>query len=164
MPEETPPINPADYPSVPLAYDIAVTAYEMAHRQWDSVHQRIDVSLSFVTTVSIATPVAAEAVLAKPEFDSPLLLAAGALYVLIVVIALVARSFGSIAQISPRELHEQWLHLGVHEFRQRAIYWSGKHNDAARTLTGRKHLAANVMALFFVGEALLLIAWIATAG
>ena len=61
MPEETPPINPADYPSVPLAYDIAVTAYEMAHRQWDSVHQRIDVSLSFVTTVSIATPVAAEA-------------------------------------------------------------------------------------------------------
>lgn len=153
-----------EYPGTDLAYDIAVAAYDMAQRQWDSVHQRIDVSLSFVTTVTIATPVAGEAVLPNPDFSSPVLIAAGALYLLVVAIALVARSFGSITQISPRELHDRWLHLEGHEFRRRTVYWSGMHNGAARTLVGRKHLAANLMAALFVLEALLLIAWIVTAG
>lgn len=154
----------SQYPGADLAYGVAMAAYDMAQRQWDSVHQRIDVSLSFVTTVTIATPVAGEAVLTSPNFSSPALIAAGALYLLVVALALVARSFGSITQISPTELHENWLHLEGDEFRRRAIYWSGRHNDAARTLIGRKHLAANLMALLFVLEALLLIAWIVNAG
>ena len=158
-------MSPGDrYPGTDLAYDIAAAAYEMAQRQWDSAHQRIDVSLSFVTTVTIATPVAGEAVLANPDFSSPVLIAAGALYLLVVAIALVARSFGSITQISPRELHDRWLHLEADEFRRRAVYWSGVHNGAARALIGRKHLGANLMAALYVVEALLLIGWIVTAG
>ena len=83
---------------------------------------------------------------------------------MIVLLALVARSVGSIQQMSPRELQERWLHLEEGDFKMGIIDWSGKNNAHSRTLITRKHFAANAMALLFVVEALLLIAWSVTAG
>ncbi len=148
--------------AVDLAYEVALSAYVSAREQWESVHRRLDTLLSFVTTVTIATPVAAQAVLDDPDFSSPLLIGASTLYALIVLIALIARSFGAIRQISPRELHEQWLHLDGREFKLGIIDWSGRHSEQAQRLIARKSFAANFMALLFVTEALTLVAWIGT--
>ena len=147
-----------------MAYDIALGSYVSVREQWESVHRRLDTLLSFVTTVTIAAPVAAQAVLDHADFESPIVVSAGTVYVVIVLIALIARSFGAIQQISPRELHENWLNYAEEEFREGIIDWAGEHNDHAQVLIGRKNLAANVMALLFVAEALLLIAWIVTMG
>lgn len=149
--------------AVDLVYEIAVDAYASAREQWESVHRRIDTFLSFVTTVTIAAPVAAGAVFEDPDFSSPLLISAGAAYLVVVLLALVARSFGAIQQMSPKELQEQWLHLEEGEFKAGIIDWSGRHNARSRVIIARKHFAANTMALFFVVEALLLIAWIVAA-
>ena len=157
--EEVPRSNSA---AVGLAYEIALSAYVPAREQWENVHRRLDALLSFVTTLTIATPVAAQAVLDNPDFASPLLIGAGVVYALLVLIALVARSFGAIRQISPRELHEQWLHLDEREFKLGIIDWSGRHSDQAQRLIARKSFAANVMALLFVAEALTLVAWVGT--
>lgn len=146
-----------------MAYGIALSSYVSVREQWESVHRRLDTLLSFVTTVTIAAPVAAQAVLDDPEFDSPLVITAGALYVAIVLIALIARSFGAIRGISLRELNDEWLQLGEDAFKRGIIGWAGIHNDEAQVLIGRKNLAANAMALAFVAEALLLIAWIVAA-
>ena len=155
-------ISQSNSAAVDLAYGIALSAYVSAREQWENVHRRLDALLSFVTTLTIATPVAAQAVLDDPDFGSPLLIGAGALYALLVLIALTARSFGAIRQISPRELHEQWLHLDEGEFKLGIIDWSGRHSDQSQRLIARKSFAANVMALLFVAEALTLVAWIGT--
>ena len=149
---------------VELAYAIAVDTYASAREQWESVHRRLETLLSFVTTVTIAAPVAAEAVLDDPDFGSPLIITAGAIYLLVVLIALVARSFGAIRQISPRELSQQWLRLEEDEFRRGIIGWAGEHSDEAQTLIDRKNLAANVMALLFVTEAVMVTLWVVTTG
>lgn len=145
-----------------MAYGIALSSYVSVREQWESVHRRLDTFLSFVTTVTIAAPVAAQAVLDDPEFDSPLVITAGVLYVTIVLIALIARSFGAVRGISLQELNDEWLQLDEDTFQRGIIGWSGIHNDEAQVLIARKNLAANVMALAFVAETLLLIAWIVT--
>ena len=150
--------------AVGLAYEIALSAYVSAREQWESVHRRLDTLLSFVTTVTIAAPVAAQAVLDDPDFGSPLTITAGALYVIVVLLALVARSFGAIRGISLQELSDEWLHLGEDQFKRGIIVWAGIHNNQAQVLISRKNLAANVMAVLFVAEALLVIAWVVTKG
>ena len=150
----------AEYPGVDLAYDIAVQSYDLAERRWDGVNQRIDVFLSFVTTVTVAAPIVATAVLNNPDFRSPLLIAAGSVYLGLVVIALVVRSLGSLREISPKLLYEGWLHLDEDEFKQRLIFWAGQHADEARRKTYRKALAATFLAGLFVVEGALFLAWL----
>ncbi len=149
-----------EYPGTDLAYDIAVESYSLAERRRDAVHQRIDVLLSFVTTVTVAAPVIVASVFEEPNFNSPLLIAAGVVYLLLVVGALGARLVGSLRQISPKLLYERWLHLEEPEFKRRMIYWAGEHADAARKLTNLKALVATILAVLFVVEGALFLAWI----
>ena len=150
----------SEYPGVDLAYDIAVQSYDLAERRWDGVNQRIDVFLSFVTTVTVAAPIVATAVLSNPDFRSPLLIAAGSVYLGLVVIALVVRSLGSLREISPKLLYDGWLHLDEDEFKRRLIFWAGQHADEARRKTYRKALAATFLAGLFVVEGALFLAWL----
>ncbi|MCY3602374.1 MAG: hypothetical protein OXH12_04765 [Chloroflexi bacterium] len=149
-----------EYPGADLAYDIAVESFALAERRRDAVHQRIDVLLSFVTTVTVAAPVIVASVFQRPDFNSPLLLAAGGVYTLLVLGALGARLVGSLRQVSPKLLYERWLHLEEPEFKRRMIYWAGEYADEARKLTNLKALAATVMAVLFVVEGALFLAWI----
>ncbi len=141
------------------AYDIASRSYSYSQQAWDGANHRLDALLSFLTTVTIAVPVAVEAVLADP--DSPFLVAAGAVYLASVLLALVARSRGSLIQISPKELHDNWLYLDEFDFKTDLIYWAGEHGDAARKVLYRKAQAANLITAAFAGEALLFLIWIA---
>lgn len=158
--DEAPPVDPADYPGVALAYDIAVESYALAERRRDAVHQRIDTLLSFVTTVTVAALVVVAAVFENPDFGSPLLWAAGGAYALLVLAGLAARSWGSLQQISPKLLYEQWLHLDETEFRSRMIYWAGEHATEARKVTIRKAAVATGMSALFVAEGALFLIWL----
>ncbi len=158
--DETPQAGPADYPGVPLAYEIAIASYTLAERRRDAVHQRIDTLLSFATTVTVAALVIAVSVLEQPDFNSPLLWAAGVVYAVLVLSALTARLAGSLRQISPKLLYEQWLHLEEHEFKRQMIYWAGEYADEARKVTNWKAAAATGMAALFVAESALFLAWL----
>ena len=150
-----------DSAAVELAYGIAITAYGTAQQRRDSVHQRIEVLLSFVATVTAAALFAAEVVLDAPHFTSPLLIVAGSLFVVVLTVGLVARVVGSLQQVSPQELYDRWLHYGDLEFRRRIIYWSGQHNDRARKVTYRKERAADAMTLLFLVAGILFLVWLA---
>lgn len=149
-----------EYPGTDLAYDIAVSSYSLSERQWDAAHQRIDVLLSFVTTVTVAAPIVATAVLDSPDFRSPLLIAAGGVYLGFVVAALIVRSFGSLRQLSPKLLYDGWLHLDEAEFKRRMIFWAGQHADEARRKTYLKALAATLLVGLFVVEGALFLNWL----
>ena len=146
--------------AVRLAYDIAVESYALAERRRDAVHQRIDTLLSFVTTVTVAALVVVVSVFENPDLRSPLLWAAGAVYASLVLAGLTAKSWGSLRQVSPKLLHEQWLYLDEAEFRRRMIYWAGEHADEARNVTIRKATVATGMAVLFVAEGALFLAWL----
>ena len=149
-----------EYPGTDLAYDIAVASYSLAERRWDAVHQRIDVLLSFVTTVTVAAPIVAAAILEKPDFESPLLFAAGAVYLALVLVALVVRSTGSLRQLSPKRLYEGWLQLEEADFKRRMVYWAGEHADEARKQTYSKALAATLLVGLFAVEGALFLVWL----
>ena len=152
------------YPGTDLAYEIAVESYSRAERRWDAVHQRIDALLSFVTTVTVAAPVVAAALLESPDFKSPLLIAAGAVYLALVIGALSVRSMGSLRQLSPQLLYEGWLHLDEAEFKRRLIFWAGVHADQARRKTYGKAFAATLLAALFLVEGGLFLAWLVRGG
>ena len=149
-----------EYPGTDLAYDIAVESYALAERRRDAVHQRSEVFLSFATTVTVAAPVVVASVFADPDFRSPLLLAAGGVYLALVVLALVVRPLGSLRQISPKLLYEGWLHLPPAAFKRQMIYWAGVHSDQARRRTWLLAQIANAMVLFFVVEGTLFLVWL----
>ncbi len=96
--DSTKPVPPPQPAAVALAYEIAVSAYTSAREQGESVHRRIDTLLSFITTVTIAAPVAVEAVLESPSFSSPLLIGGIVLYMVTVVMALVAVHSGRFGE------------------------------------------------------------------
>ena len=149
-----------EYPGTDLAYDIAVASYSLSERRWDAIHQRIDVLLSFVTTLTVAAPVVTAAVLDEPDLESPLLLAAGATYLALVLVALVVRSTGSLRQLSPKRLYEDWLQLEETEFKRRMIYWAGEHADEARKQAYCKTLAATLLVGLFAIEGVLFLVWL----
>ena len=149
--------------AVALAYEIALNAYATAQQRRDSVHQRIEVLLSFVATVTAAALFAAEVVLDEPEFTSPLLIVAGVLFVVVVTVGLVARVVGALQQVSPQELYDRWLHYNDLEFKRRIVYWSAQHNDRARRITYRKERAADAMTILFLAAGILFLVWLAAA-
>ena len=160
MAEERSAQGGGEYPGADLAYDIAVESYALAERRRDAAHQRIEVFLSFVTTVTVAAPVVVASVFTDPDFRSPLLLAAGGLYLGIVVLSLVARPLGSLRQISPKLLYEGWLHLDEADFKRQMIYWAGEHADEARQRTWLLAQLANTMVILFVAEGTLFLVWL----
>ena len=149
-----------EYPGTDLAYDIAVESYALAERRRDAVNQRIEVFLSFATTVTVAAPVVVASVFADPDFRSPLLLAAAGIYLVLVMLALVARPLASLRQVSPKLLYEGWLHLDPAAFKRQMIYWAGVHSDQARRRTWLLAQVANAMVLFFVAEGTLFLIWL----
>jgi hypothetical protein len=148
------------YPGTDLAYDIAVESYALAERRREAVHQRIEVFLSFATTVTVAAPVVVASVFDDPDFRSPLLLAAGGIYLALVVLALVSRPLGSLRQISPKLLYEGWLHLRPAAFKRQMIFWAGVHSDQDRRRTWLLAQVANAMVLLFVAEGTLFLVWL----
>ena len=149
-----------EYPGTGLAYEIAVESYSLAERRRDAVYQRIEVFLSFATTVTVAAPVVAASVLSSPDFRSPLLFAAGGLYITLVLLSLVARPLGSLRQLSPKLLYEGWLHLDETDFKRQMIYWAGEHSDDARRRTWLLAQLANAMVLLFLAEGTLFLVWL----
>lgn len=152
------------YPGTDLAYAIAIESYTRAESRWDAVHQRVDTLLALVTTVTVAAPIVATALLKSPEFTSPLLIAAGGVYLAILLGAVTVRSAGSLRQLSPQLLYEGWLHLDEGEFKRRLIYWAGIHADDARKKTYLKAFAATLLAVLFLMEIGLFLAWLSQQG
>lgn len=149
------------YPSVELAYPLAIDAYKTALGRLDALDNRVHTIMAFSATVTLAIPVltAGEGL----QFTSGWFISSMIFFLIANTLGIVARIKGTIHLISPQVIFESYLDLSEWEFKKDTIYWSGKnyvHNN--KVLMSRNLLLIFMVVIFFL-EVVALAVW-ATAG
>lgn len=151
----------AAYPSVELAYDLAVNSYNIAQTRYDAIQSRIQTLLSFIATVSLAAPVLASN--KNLTFNSRWFWSAVTVFFVALATGTFAWLRGHLIMIYPSDLYETWLDLDTWEFRKNLIWYAGKHFEANRDLINLKGRLAIITATLFFIELILLAAWVIAA-
>jgi hypothetical protein len=145
------------FPSVDLAYAIAVNSYDVLMKRLDSVDGRLQTMLALFASITAIVPAAAAG--KGLSFHSKwFYLAIGAM-ALAVVVAAVARWMGSIKVLDPSMLErDEWLKLSEWEFKnyiiQAAVKAFTKNN---RLITLKWRCGVVVAVIFFLGACCLAI-------
>lgn len=147
-----------EYPSVELAYPLAIGSYEIAQKRWESMDNKLQTLITFVVTTTLAIPVLTKDT--NLNFRSGWFIAAVAVFGLAVIVGLYARFSGYLIAIDPSILYESYLNATEWEFKKDFIYYAG-HNFKANTaqINLKGNLANAVVALFFIG-AVLVSVWV----
>jgi hypothetical protein len=145
------------HPSVNLAYDIALKAYEQAESRLDSADDRAQTLLGFAATL---TPLAAAGGKALGlNIRSGWLIAALAAFLVGIGLGVTARLYGKLKVLAPEVLFEKYLDMEPDDFKTELVYWAGKHFEENRALVNLKGRLTNLAAISLFGEAALLVAW-----
>ncbi len=145
------------YPSVHLAYDLALASYEWAEKRLEAADSRAQTLLALATTVTLAfVPLALQRGLSARSAWFILAIIAFASGI---VLGMTARLQGSLRLIAPKALYEAWLHYSHWEFKKNLIYWAGEHFELNRALINRKGRLLTAASLSFLVEAALLLSW-----
>lgn len=153
------PSDEATYPSVDLAYDIAVASYDSIIKRLDVMDGRLQTMLAFAATTTAVVPTVANA--RGLTFRSWWLYLALTSFILQLVIGTLGRSVGTVRLLKPETFYLRWLHKSPWEFKKDLIYWASKDfNDNAALLESRWRLTVAISLLFFI-EVLLLLVWVA---
>src|ERR1700730_17320362 len=96
-----------EFPSIELAYPIAVESYNRAERRFDAWDGRIQTLIVFAASIGLAVPPLIHS--QQATFRSAWFISALCLFVLSILIGFAARMYGSIKLLDPNELYEAWL-------------------------------------------------------
>lgn len=146
------------FPSVELAYVIAVASYDSAMKRLDAIDARLQTILAFVVSVSALAPASANG--GNISFVSWWFCLAVILFLTSMVIGIWARLSGETVLLSPAGLFAGWLHLQPGQFQIDII------SDAADAFTKNKNLVnfkwkcMVTISLLFAAEAVCLGAWV----
>jgi hypothetical protein len=151
------------WPSVGLAYDFVKPSYEWLQNRLDAVNSRIEFLLTLSSSITVATPVFAKALLTDIYFGSCWFVAAIVVFVSIALIGLIGRMFSGLKLISPQKLYDGWLSWSEWEFKKNAIYWAGKHFQLNASLVNKKANFGVVMTALLVIEVVLIVLWVASS-
>lgn len=146
------------YPSVQLAYPIAINAYDVTMKRLEGVDGRLQTLLTFIITISALFVSNAGA--RGSSFTSPWFVLSVAFFLASVTVALVGRMKGKIRVLDPRVLFESWLHLTEWEFKKNLIYASGKSFEANSRLLDVKFKYSLVVLVLFTLELVGLVVWV----
>ncbi len=112
------------YPSVDMAYDLAVQSYDSLHRRWDAINGLFHALLSVAITLALAMPILARAL--SLSLGTYWALAALGVFVLNVLCCLYGRHSDSLVVINPKTIYDRYLHLSHWEFQKNVTYFAGK--------------------------------------
>ena len=147
------PQGPKKYPSVDLAYPLAVQSYDLTVKRFDALDARIQSTLGLGVSLTFAIPVALSAF--DLQFRPLWMGAAFVVFLLAIILGICARLVGAIKLVSPTTLYNDWIQCPEEEFKQQFIGYAGKHMEAnASLLEKRYRLLCGFISLFFL-EALL---------
>jgi len=153
---DTPP-NPADFPSVDLAYQLSVSSYDIAIKRLDSIDARIQTLLAFATsTTAIVVSLSAGRGLRTTYFYF-----AAASMAFAIILGIWARMIGRIKLVRPNVLFERWLRKDEWTFKKDFIRFAGhdfEKNMGLVTLKWRMSLGVIVL---FVLQVAFLVLWAA---
>jgi len=150
------------YPSVDLAYDIAIDSYDVAVKRIEWIDGRLQALLTFAATVggAVLSVVASRGLL---HFRSVWFYLAMISFTLATIIGFYARFTGTIRVLDPTLFYENWLHFSPWEFKKNLIFFAGEDFDWNIKLSKRNwDLSVVVLILFFL-EVAFLVLWVARA-
>jgi hypothetical protein len=155
--------NKRDYPSVDLAYNLAVQSYDTAHKRWEAADNRVQTLLTFTVTVELALPTLLHSNVPQTRFNSLWFVCAVIAYVFSVGIGTYMRLKRGLILIDPKKLYNKWLGFSEWEFKKDFIYWAGEDYEINNKNINRKiTYTVGMLILFLIGD-LLLIIWVIRA-
>jgi hypothetical protein len=153
--------NEEKYPSVDLAYTLALASYELIQKRLDVIDTRLQTLIALIATVSL--PIPAIAVAKNLTLNSEWFIAAVVAFVAAIVVGTIGRVTGHVKVILPITLYNEWLHFSEWEFKKNMIFFAGKHFEHNRALANRRGWITSVTALLFFIEGVLVALWVTLA-
>jgi hypothetical protein len=148
-----------DFPSISLAYELAVTSYDTLLKRLENVDGKIQSVLTISVTVMALSPALATA--RALSFRSVWFTIAIAAATLVLALGSYARLWGAPRVLNPNHLFTEFLDYQQIEFKKNMIDCCGQDFDHNYMILSRKWLfSVLVTALFFI-QVLALVAWAA---
>lgn len=150
------------YPSVDLAYPLAIAAYDLAQKRLEATESRLQTLIGFAATATLAIVTAASG--KGLNFHSRWFVAAMGACAVGIIVATQARLVGELKVLNPQSLYDEWLSFSEWEFKKNLIYFSGDAFVQNSALVNKKGRVAVFSAIMFFLEAALLAVWLAEVG
>jgi hypothetical protein len=147
------------FPSVPLAYEIALNSYDVLIRRIDSIDGRLQTVLAFFgsSTVAVLGIVAGR----KLDFHSKWFYAAIGLMMLAIILTAIARLEGAVKVIDPSKLNsDEWLASSEWEFKNLIVQAAAQAFQVNNRLITRKWRTAIAVIVIFSLGAMCLAVWV----
>ncbi len=151
------------YPSVDLAYPIAIETYQWAQKKKEAVNDRILKLLAFSVSLVLVAPPLIRSNVPQATFRSAWFILAIVAFLVAVILGIIASFKGKLRFIDPRHLYKEWLHLSEQDFKAAIIYGAGQDLEFNYSSMLVKRRLAIAMLLFFSLGAVLLYVWLITS-
>ena len=158
--------NEKKYPSVKLAYPLAISSYEELRRSRDSIHNVLTSLLSIALSAMLAVPLVVKAFTTMqspndPEITGGCLIAAVFVFALLSCsCCLAGRLMYKNPMIDPKKLFEKKLHLSKWTFKKDMIHEAGEAFKKSSTVQKYKWRWAVAAIVFVSLEVLALGLWV----
>jgi hypothetical protein len=152
-------VDPSNYPGIHRAYDFVLPSYSWALDRLKSVDGRLQEVMAYAATLTFAAPVIVATLQKEPDFTAWPFLLALTMFLLILAIGLVARTWGLVALPSPTTFYQKWSHFDDWTFKKNAVLFAGKHLERNQRLINNKGWAVTAMTVLLALELFLLLGW-----
>lgn len=147
----------SDSSSIDLAYNIALTSYDVAQKRLEVVERRLQELLGFASTISLG----AIAVFSNKgyQFRSYLFIFAMLAGLAGLAVGVYARLQGYLVLIKPSVLDAKYSDLPETKFKRYFVHFAGKHWTQNNGLVNGKGRWTSVSVVCFAVEVILLVLW-----
>jgi hypothetical protein len=155
------PVKPEDeYPSVDLAYQIAIDSYDSVIRRIDSADGRLQTLITFAGTIGAAVP-SVGASRGLLHFRSIWFYLAVFSFTSAMIIGFYARFSGTIRLLDPAVFYEKWLRFSLWEFKKNLIFFAAEDFQCNTKLNKRNWDLSIAVLVLFLLEVVFLVLWVA---
>lgn len=147
-----------EFPSVELAYPIAINAYEVALKRLDTMDGRLQTIVAFA--VSVFGGFVSFASGSKIPFGACWFVIATLACVIATGLGVYGRLSGDVKMLKPSNLFAEWLSNEKWEFQKDVIYYAGKAFDENMNLVTKKWRISVYVTILFAIEVAGLTVWV----
>ncbi len=147
------------YPSVDLAYEIAIDSFEKMRQQWNSVNRLFHSILSISLSITAAVPLIAKT--AKIEITGFWIILTLLICFITVTLCLWGRHQGSVRLINPGSLHAREIQKEDEIFKRDMVYYAGVEFEKNQHGIRKKWHTSVIATLFLAFQVFVLVLWVA---
>lgn len=149
-----------EYPSVDLAYQIAIDSYDSVIKRIDSADARLQTLMTFAGTIGAAVP-SVGASRGLLHFRSIWFYLAVISFTLAMILGFYARFSGTIRRLDPSVFYEKWLRFTPWEFKKNLIFFAAEDFQCNTALNKRNWDLSIAVLVLFLLEVVFLVLWVA---